>query len=169
MVKLKLIIYGILTGLLFFTFCSCKKIESTPPLKIVDFSKLKPIFNIDSDTTYVINFWATWCGPCVKELPYFEKLITKHKNEKLKVILVSLDFPKKYETHLKPFIKKHQLQSELFALNDLDMNTWIPQVDSTWSGAIPATYIYNRKKRQFFEKSFTEEELQVVVAQFLMK
>lgn len=130
------------------------------PVKVVDFKGLEPYLNKQNDTTYVINFWATWCGPCVKELPYFEKITESYKDKKVKVILVSLDFPKSYKKSLLPFLVKRGIKSEVILLNDPDSNTWISKIDKDWSGAIPATIIYNKSSRSFYEKSFSYEELE---------
>lgn len=124
-----------------------------------DFTGLEHFLHKDNDTTYVVNFWATWCVPCVEELPYFEKLHEEYKDEKVKVLLVSLDMHKMVEGKLLPFIKEKNLQSDVVLLRDPDADAWIPKVDSTWSGAIPATVIYKGGKRNFFEKAFTYEEL----------
>ncbi len=136
-------------------------------LEIYDYEGLKPYLTTTSGKTYVINFWATWCAPCVKELPYFEKLNSTYADKNVEVVLVSLDFPKKYDSHLKPFIKDKNLKSKVVALNDMDSNMWIPKISEDWSGAIPATLIYNKDKRQFYEKSFTYDELETEVKQFL--
>lgn len=126
----------------------------------VDFKEFNSMYlQQKNDTTYVINFWATWCKPCVKELPEFEKINEQYKGRKVKVVLASLDFPDKLEGQVIPFIKKHNLQSEVVLLDDPDANSWIPQVSEEWSGAIPATIIYNQKERKFYEGSFTYEEL----------
>lgn len=135
-------------------------------VKSYDFSGLESLLKKQNDTTYVVNFWATWCVPCVEELPNFEKMNATSKDKKVKVILVSIDFPKMVESKLLPFIKKHELKSEVVHLNDLDANSWINKVDSTWSGAIPATVIYKKDKRSFYEKSFTFEELETEVKKF---
>jgi thiol-disulfide isomerase/thioredoxin len=118
-------------------------------LKFADFEK-EVIKN--DENVYVINFWATWCGPCVKELPYFEKL---HKeNKKVKVILVSLDTSKDLESKLIPFIAKKKLTAEVILLSDKDYNSWLEKIDKDWSGSIPATLILNGEKRVFAERDF---------------
>lgn len=113
-----------------------------------------------NDTTYVVNFWATWCKPCIKELPAFEKLNADYANKKVKVVLVSLDFPDRVVKQVVPFIEKRNLNSEVVLLDDPDANSWIPKVDENWSGAIPATIITTKDKKTFYERSFTFEELE---------
>lgn len=111
-----------------------------------------------NDTTYVINFWATWCIPCVKELPYFEQLNTKYQDNKVKVVLVSLDFTKK---QVIAFSEKKSLQSKIVLLSDSKTNSWIDKVDPSWSGAIPITLFIKGNKRMFYEKDYHNlEELE---------
>lgn len=131
-----------------------------------DYASLEYFLKKDNDTTYVINFWATWCVPCVEELPSFEKLNSSYKDQKVKVILVSLDMSKQVESRLIPFIQKKKLQSKVVLLNDPDANAWIGKVDQSWSGAIPATIIYKKQDRKFYERSFSYEELEKEVNQF---
>jgi thiol-disulfide isomerase/thioredoxin len=136
-------------------------------LEVYDYNGFEKFLNNKDDKVYVINFWATWCAPCVKELPYFEKLNENYKSENVEVVLVSLDFPHLYETKLKPFIKDKKLKSKVIVLEDVDMNTWIPKVNENWSGSIPATIIYKNDGKKFFEQSFTYEELEIEVKRFL--
>lgn len=144
-----------------------KTLAGLPPI-YNDFEDLAYIFQQKNDTTYVINFWSTWCAPCVKELPYFEALNQTYSDKKVKVILVSLDFPKQLETKLKPFLAKNNLQSEVLVLTDPDANSWVDKVNPTWSGAIPATVVYKGDKNEFYEKSFeTLAELTEIITPFL--
>ncbi|MDO5989019.1 TlpA disulfide reductase family protein [Flavivirga amylovorans] len=136
-------------------------------LEVYDYNGFKKFLNRKDDKIYVINFWATWCAPCVKELPYFEKLRGQYSDKNVEVILVSLDFPHLYESKLKPFIKERKLKSKVIALDDVDMDTWIPKVSKDWSGAIPATIIYRNDNNKFFEGSFTYEALETEVKHFL--
>lgn len=125
-----------------------------------NFEEISPIFEQKDNVTYVINFWATWCMPCVKELPYFEKLNETYKDKNVKVILVSLDFPKKIDSQLLPFLERKMINSTVYVLDDPNANDWIEKVNKDWSGAIPATIIYKGDNQKFFEKSFTYEELE---------
>ncbi len=147
--------------------CKSENNEVVEELKVYDFEALEPLLNKTDDKVHVINFWATWCAPCIKELPYFEELNANYKSKNVEVVLVSLDFPKQYDNKLKPYIIKNKLMSQVIALDDTDTNTWIPKVDEDWSGAIPATIIYNKDKRRFYERSFNYEELQKEVKNFL--
>ncbi len=136
-------------------------------LEIYDFKGFEPFLHKEDDKTYVINFWATWCKPCIEELPYFEEINKKYASQNVEVILVSLDLPRMYETHLIPFIDEKELKSTIIVLDDPKQNDWIPKVDKDWSGAIPATIIYNKDKREFFEKSFDYDNLKNTVGQFI--
>jgi thiol-disulfide isomerase/thioredoxin len=139
-------------------FCFCF-IEGSIPIQTVQYDGLIERLNLSSDTTYVVNFWATWCKPCVAELPVFESLHQQSSNKPIKVILVSLDFPDQIDNRLIPFTKQRQIQSEVILLDDPDANTWIPKVDKNWSGSIPATWILRGKKKQFHEGSLDSLEL----------
>ena len=134
-----------------------------------DFDGLKPFLNHKDDSTYVINFWATWCAPCIKELPYFEEIGTQFKAQNVQVILVSLDFPQKVESQLLPFIKRKNLKSKIIHLNDPDANSWIEKINKEWSGAIPATIIYKNEENAFYEQSFTYEALEKELLKILNK
>jgi thiol-disulfide isomerase/thioredoxin len=133
-----------------------------------DYAALAPIFEMKNDTTYVINFWATWCKPCVEELPYFEQLHEAFDNEKVQVILVSLDFERDLTTKLTSFVEDRRLQSDVVVLLDGNYNSWIDKVDPEWGGAIPVTIVYNAEKRQFIGTQLASyEELKSIVKSML--
>ena len=121
----------------------------------------------EDDKIYVLNFWATWCKPCIKELPAFEQLNAQYKDKNVEVVLVSLDFPEKLESAVVPFINKKGMQSKVVLLDDDDSNRWIPLVDTNWSGAIPVTLMVKNKERIFHERPFTFEELETELKKIL--
>ncbi len=119
--------------------------------------------------TLVVNFWATWCKPCVKELPYFEQLNADYADKNVRVLLVSLDFPEDYEGKLKTFVKSKNLRSELFWLDEPNPNDWINKIEPTWQGAIPATLIVKKdgKFAQFHSGEFDYASLKAFVEKHL--
>ena len=122
------------------------------------------IMKSDDDKIHVINFWATWCAPCIKELPYFDELQTKYP-DKYEVVLVSLDFKNQYETRVIPFVEKKNYNVRVVMMGDPKANDWIDRVDPSWSGAIPATYIYRGSNHIFAEREFhSVEEIEAQIA-----
>lgn len=130
---------------------------------------MKRIHN-SSDTIYVINFWATWCKPCVQELPEFEKLNSEKVSagKKIKVLLVSMDFKENINDKLMPFLQKNKYTAEVVLLDEVDGNTFINKVNPKWSGAIPATYVTkrNKSKEEFAEKKLHYSDLQTILGGF---
>ena len=118
--------------------------------------------NTESDTVFVVNFWATWCAPCVAELPAFEKLNKRYSGKNVQVVLVSNDFKKQVETKLKPFVRQKKLKSRIVFMDESNPNNWINLVSPDWSGAIPATIIVSKRKNKvlFFEKPLKYEALE---------
>ncbi|WP_113661287.1 TlpA family protein disulfide reductase [Pedobacter nanyangensis] len=135
-------------------------------VKLLTLSELEQRITKGKDTTYVVNFWATWCGPCVEELPYFEKVNAENTGKPVKVILMSLDFKSKLKTDVMPFVAKHKIKSEVYVVNEPDQQKFIDRVDQHWSGAIPATLILNtdKKVRSFYEQAFTYEQLKRTIS-----
>lgn len=142
-----------------------RKTTEPTEIKVYDFDKLEPLLYSRSNKVYLINFWAMWCVPCVKELPYIQKFAKNHPE--IEVLLISMDFPEDIETKLKPFLKKGKITSEVILLDDPNSNTWIDKIDPNWSGAIPFTILSNKNKRAFYERSFESlEDLEIELLKF---
>ena len=128
-------------------------------VKLLNIDQLNERIKNGKDSTYVVNFWATWCAPCIKELPHFEKLSAEYKSEKLAVLLVSVDFKSKLNSAVIPFVKRKNLKCEVFLLNESSPQEYIDRIDPSWSGSIPATIFIKNDKRKFVESEFTYEQL----------
>lgn len=133
---------------------------------VYDFDGFSPLLDRYNDTLYIYNFWATWCSPCVKELPYFNMADSAWAGMPVKFLLISLDFSENIEDVLIPFMIEHELRPEVIVLDDPDANSWIPEIDPSWEGAIPATLFFRMKQRKFVNQSFTFEELNTEIETF---
>lgn len=128
-------------------------------VKLINVDQLNERIRIGKDSTYVVNFWATWCAPCIKELPHFEKLQAEYKSDKLVVLLISVDFKSKLSSSVIPFVKRKNLKNEVLLLNESSPQEYIDRIDPSWSGSIPATLFIKGDKRKFVESEFTYEQL----------
>lgn len=136
------------------------------------FPELEKRLYPEDEKIYVFNFWATWCKPCVEELPHFEELNKAYKDKNVEVVLVSLDFASQYKSKLVPFVESRNLETEVVMLNDSKYNTWIDKVSADWGGAIPATLVVHKgtNTRDFYETSFaTYDELENIVKSVINK
>ncbi len=139
--------------------------------EIIKFEEYEKMIDKQDNTLYVVNFWATWCPPCVKELPDFMAVNEKLKDRKdYKMILVSLDNKDEWQSGVIPFATENKLNVDVYLLDELRrMNYWIPRVDKNWMGSIPATVFYkNGKKLKFVEKPLHKEELETIINQFII-
>ncbi len=133
----------LLTLVLIFASTSWSKGQKIEYIKVPELEK---ILKAPDNKLYIVNFWATWCAPCVSELPGFEKVAKEYDPGKVSFIMISLDFPSQYEKQLIPFLKKHKITLDVRAMTDLDYNAWIDKVDPSWQGNIPATLVFNNSK-----------------------
>jgi len=131
---------------------------------VVTFEQLQAYAaNKHTDTLYIINFWATWCDPCVKELPAFQQESQKYANKKVKFIFVSMNATREVGK-VQNFVDAHNLGPVILLLNGGNPNDWIDKIDSSWSGTIPATVMYKSGKKVYFrEGEFTSESLDKVI------
>ena len=150
---------------LFILLMSTVALTQAQNAEIIQLDRLQKILNQKTDNVLVVNFWATWCAPCVKELPLFEKL-NAEKPDHVKITLVSMDLdldpnPDKVFR----FIERKKLLSEVFLLNEPNANDWIDKIDKHWNGALPATIVINQRtgQRIFVEKELHDGDLEKLI------
>lgn len=144
-----------------FLICTLANSQKADQIKLKD---LQTIISTRSEKIQIINFWATWCAPCVKEVPLFERL--NQENKAVDVTLVSMDYdldPNPEKVYR--FITRKKLQSKVVILIEKNPNDWIDKIDKNWSGALPATLVLNTKtgKRKFVEKELHEGDLEKLI------
>ncbi len=146
------------------SFISGQEIKS---VKAVDLEKIIA----ESKTPLIINMWATWCKPCVEEIPYFLEEIKDNKKDSLTILLVSLDFKEAFPQDISLFAKKRKFTAPIVWLDETNADYFAPKIDAKWSGAIPATLFINNKTgyRNFVEEQISHEQLKKEIKAILEK
>jgi thiol-disulfide isomerase/thioredoxin len=132
--------------------------------KVVKLKEVEKIMKTSSEQIQVINFWATWCGPCIKEMPLLENLGKQRPDVKITLVSLDLDLDANTDKVIK-FVERKGIQSTVLILDETDPNSWISKIDKSWSGSLPATLVINTKtnKRAFAGKELQEGELEMMI------
>jgi thiol-disulfide isomerase/thioredoxin len=155
------IVFSILFSISFYGGFS----QTIPKLTMDDVLKMADT----SSVPLVINFWATWCHPCIDELPWFEKNVAAYQHKHVKLLLVSLDIKDDYPDNIAKFAKAHGYTSPIVWLNETDVNAFCPKLDAAWKGTIPVTLMINNHKhyKQFFNQQLPEPRLKLELEKLL--
>jgi thiol-disulfide isomerase/thioredoxin len=124
-------------------------------VKVVDTPDLLETLKPESDSLRIINFWATWCKPCVAEMPHLKSLAKNHPE--ISFVFVSLDF-KDDVAKVEQFVKVKELPGTQLLMGNVDYNSWIPSVHDQWDGSIPFTLVQYKGETHFHRGSFASEE-----------
>lgn len=136
-------------------------------VEVINFAGFQQILKEQpANKTVVYNFWATWCKPCVEEMPYFEQLNQNYAAKGVEVVFVNLDFKSKLQK-VTEFVAKKDLKADVVMLYEPDFNSWIDKISTQWSGAIPATLVVKGKEQKFHEGQFTYQQLEDFVKPLL--
>jgi len=155
----------ILSTLLFILFVSANSFAQSADVKVIKVPEMVKLTKAKDDQVKVINYWATWCKPCIKELPYFVEAAKQFPN--VEFVFISLDFADQTK-RVNSFAQKKELTvGDLYLIDDLDYNSWIDKISPEWSGAIPATLIVNGDQKKFYEKEFHDGELNQLIEKTL--
>ncbi len=126
--------------------------------ELTTLSELKNSLKKNDDKLYIINFWATWCKPCVEEMAHFDSISIANSSSGVELIFVSLN-QRKEQKIVERFIERRGIQSKSIILNEQNPNDWINKVDSSWSGSLPATVFYKNGEKLFFYEGEINAEL----------
>ncbi|AWO00448.1 redoxin [Chitinophaga alhagiae] len=153
---------------LFFFLLLCCHAATAQQVRRIGADELKNVLH-HPDSALVINLWATWCAPCIKELPWFEQLAQQMKNKPVKFIFLSLDMEDAYPQQINRFITQNKIRSTVLWLDEPNANKYASLVDPRWQGSIPATIFLSKKKnyRRFVAGEITQEELRKQVSMML--
>jgi thiol-disulfide isomerase/thioredoxin len=128
--------------------------SSTPVLLSIDVQGLDAVRQESKGRVLVMNFWATWCKPCVEEFPDLVKLHRTFRDKGLNVVFVSIDDDdSSTKQKVVTFLRKMNVASTSYIKKDDDDEAFINEVNSKWNGAVPATFFYNRNGEMVMMKT----------------
>lgn len=139
------------------------------PIVYENFADVEGLFRQSSDTTYVVNFWATWCAPCREEIPLLQQLALDKSGEKIQIVLVSLDTEQSAIDRIPAFLTKEAPGLPAIVMTD-EGEEWGKSIDRVWSGSLPTTIIYKGALRYVYRREFrTYTDLVGAVAPLMEK
>lgn len=146
-----------------FVFASELSAQPAPTLPVLSYAKFEDKIKHHPHQLLVVNFWATWCKPCVAELPHLQRMDSTYKSKGVHLLLASMDFPNQFDTRVKPFMQKRIRHGEVVAVPEManNLNAYINRLSKEWSGSIPATLLVDKAGNivAFHEGEFTYETL----------
>jgi thiol-disulfide isomerase/thioredoxin len=154
--------------LLIFMLCSWTVVRAQVPVQKIRIGELQE-YIARSDHPLIVNFWATFCAPCNKEIPYFQSTVARYKDAGVELILVSLDLPDYYPVKIGDFARKHGYTARLMWLNETNADYFCPKVDTGWTGGIPSSLFIDNKThyRRFFDRQLTEPQVELEIKKML--
>lgn len=139
--------------------------QAQKQVKKIKLDELKEMISDADAPLTIFNFWATWCGPCVKELPHINEAEQEYKG--VKVVLISLDKPTNLEK-LRVFADENGIKPDLYLLDEKNPSDYIPKISRKWMGNIPMSLFVNEMGKQtLYEKSFTKKQLKKAIEKSL--
>jgi thiol-disulfide isomerase/thioredoxin len=95
----------------------------------------------------LVDFWATWCVPCRKEMPELVRLESRLRSKGLELITISADEPEK-QSEAEAFLAQHNVPAPAYIRRANDDDKFINSIDTKWSGALPAIFVYDKSGRK---------------------
>ena len=142
------------------------KAQQVKSIKITDLQKTIK----ESKSPLIVNFWATFCVPCIQEIPYFQEMTEKYKAQGVSLLLVSLDLKEAYPSKIISTAGKLKFTAPIVWLNETNADYFCPKIDTSWTGGMPSSLFVNNATgyHKFFEDQLSKEKLDKEIQAMLL-
>jgi len=137
-----------------------------PPVTEIDAAKLGEILAANEGKITVLNIWATWCGPCVYEMPDLAAFYNESDRENIAFVSLSVDAVPEMESAIPEFQRDHSVPFPIYVLSGRDDEGMLKALKTEFEGAIPATFLYRKDGSLGATKvgAVTKEKLREMIA-----
>lgn len=139
-------------------------------LKTLSVEEIRPLLEEQQGKVVVVSFWATWCVPCVEEMPELAKFYEAYRDKGVTFLSLSVDTPAAFEEgKVAAFVQKHELPFPVWVVTERDPAAVSSVMKADWGGTLPATFVYDSKGELVasFDTEVTSDELVAAVAPLL--
>jgi thiol-disulfide isomerase/thioredoxin len=114
------------------------------PVELATAAQFRSVLAAEKGKVVVVNFWGTWCTPCLREIPDLVKLESELAPRGLVLLGVAMDEPASLDGLVRPFQGKYFPAFRTLSRNEPDMDTMASVIDPAWNELLPTTYFIDR-------------------------
>jgi thiol-disulfide isomerase/thioredoxin len=151
--------------IIFLFFAATISAQEIKRIKVTDLEKTIK----ESKTPLIVNFWATFCVPCIEEIPYFQELAQQYKSKDVSLVFVSLDLREAYPSKIIAMAKRLNLIFPVAWLDETNADYFCPKIDTSWTGGMPSSLFVNNTTgyHKFYEDQVSREKLEKEIENML--
>lgn len=136
-----------LVGLLWLALLAHGEVLADTPAIPIGAADFREVLKRERGHVVIVNFWATWCVPCLREIPDLLELATSMEPQGVRLIGVAMDDPSPKAAQVEQFRSKYFPQFLTYARQGAEMDELASVVDAAWNEVVPTTYVLSREGR----------------------
>lgn len=142
---------------------------AAPGVSLATVDDIAAFLDDNAGKVLVINFWATWCAPCVHEMPELAAFYDAYKDRGVAFLSLSSDSLEDYESKLVPFVEERDLPFHVYAIANADPDELDAVLNVGMDFALPTTFVFDRDRKiaQKWMRNITRADLERVVEPLL--
>ena len=121
-----------------------QKTTAPSDIQLISASQFSALLDDARGDVILVNLWATWCAPCLREIPELLRLRENYLDKGFRLIAVSMDDPQDLESHVIPFLEQRFPDWDTFQSAEAEMDRFVSVIDPAWNEVLPTSYLIDR-------------------------